>query len=107
MRSNHKAIHVRELAAEVLNPGVSRRLFEGEEATLIIYEFGAGSQSSPHEHSWEHLGYVLAGEISIGLPEGETMVSAGSVYQIAPNVPHTGQAGPQGATLLESRARPR
>jgi quercetin dioxygenase-like cupin family protein len=107
MRSKHKASHLRELAAEVLGPGVSRRLFEGEEATLIIYEFAADSQSSPHEHSWEHLGYVLVGEITIGLPDQATKVSAGSVYHIASNVRHTGQAGPEGATLLESRARPR
>lgn len=107
MRAKHKASHLRQLAAETLSPGVSRRLFEGEEATLIIYEFSAGSQSQPHEHSWEHLGYVLAGGITIGLPDDETTVGAGSVYHIPSNVPHTGQAGPGGATLLESRARPR
>ena len=107
MRVKHKASPVRQLVAEALSPGVSRKLFEGEEATLIIYEFGPGGQSSPHEHSWEHLGYVMAGEITIALPDGETKVSGGSVYHIASNARHTGHAGPEGATLLESRARPR
>jgi len=95
------------LEAEVLSPNVSRKLFEGDEATLIFYDFGADAESSPHEHSWEHLGYVLEGEITIGLPDHAMTVGAGNVYHIAPNVRHTGRAGPRGATLLESRARPR
>ena len=107
MRVKQKALHLDELEAEVLSPHVSRKLFEGDEATLIVYEFGAEAASLPHEHSWEHLGYVLEGQITIGLPEQETTVGAGHVYHIAPNVRHTGRAGPRGAVLMESRARPR
>jgi quercetin dioxygenase-like cupin family protein len=92
---------------EQLMPGVWRTLVDGEEATLIIYQFSGQSRAPAHEHSWEHLGYVAAGEITIGLPDRTFTVGAGGTYHIPSNVPHTGDAGPRGATLVEARRRGR
>ena len=107
MAAEHKATDLRRLPAQVLSPGVSRRLFEGDDAILILYEFAADAEAPVHEHGWEHLGYALRGQITIGLPDHTVTVSAGDVYHIPANLPHSGRAGPEGAALLESRARPR
>jgi quercetin dioxygenase-like cupin family protein len=75
-----------------VRPGVSRRVFTGEGAMLLITEFGAGSTESPHTHPFEQLVFVLEGEAEFTLGEEKRAVAAGAVFRIPPGTPHGASA---------------
>lgn len=75
-----------------VRPGVSRRVFTGEGAMLLITEFGAGSTEAPHTHPFEQLVFVLEGAAEFTLGEEKRAVAAGAVFRIPPGTPHGASA---------------
>jgi quercetin dioxygenase-like cupin family protein len=93
---------VRELA-----PGITARVFPGENAMLSVVTLEPGAVSPVHAHPNEQWGVCLEGEW-IRIQDGvEHHVKAGDFWQTPPNVPHGGRTGTKRAVVLDIFAPPR
>ncbi|MBI3127022.1 MAG: cupin domain-containing protein [Candidatus Tectomicrobia bacterium] len=84
--------HWDSVPSHPVRPGVSRKVFTGEGAMLLITEFGPGSTESPHTHPFEQLVFVLEGDVEFTLGGEKRAVPAGSVFRIPPGTPHGASA---------------
>ncbi len=71
--------------------------------TVVMVEREANGSLDTHSHPFEARALILDGEITI-VAEGSTRhCTAGDMFQLAANVPHTEQYGPQGVKYLAGR----
>ena len=78
------------------NPPQAQRYGEGLEAgivrgnmgSLVVLKLGPGLELAEHVHEQEHVGAVLAGEFSFTDGDEETVLHAGDLYRVPPNVRH-------------------
>jgi len=60
-------------------------------AHVKLIKFKAGVKTPPHKHSYSYVGVILSGQMrhfEPGKPETETILSAGSYYEIGAEVAH-------------------
>ena len=69
---------------EALEVGIVR----GNMGSLVVIKLGPGLELAEHIHGQEHVGAVLAGELSFTDGDEETVLRAGDLYRIPPNVTH-------------------
>ncbi len=69
---------------EALEAGIVR----GNMGGLVVIKLGPGLELAEHVHEQEHVGAVLAGEFSFVDGAEETVLRAGDLYRIPPNVKH-------------------
>ena len=93
---------LRELA-----PGITARIFPGENAMLSVVTLEPGSISPVHSHPNEQWGVCLEGEWTRIQDGVEHHVKAGDFWQTPPNVPHGGKAGANRAVVLDIFSPPR
>jgi quercetin dioxygenase-like cupin family protein len=93
---------LRELA-----PGLSTRIFAGEQAMLSVVTIAPGAMGTLHHHPEEQWGVLLEGS-AIRYQGGEEIhVKKGDFWRTPGNVPHTMKAGPDGARVLDIFSPPR
>jgi quercetin dioxygenase-like cupin family protein len=93
---------VRELA-----PGLTTRIFAGEQAMLSVVTIAPGAEGTLHHHPEEQWGLLLEGS-AIRVQGGEEIaVRKGDFWRTPGNVPHTMRAGPEGAKVLDVFSPPR
>ena len=69
---------------EALKAGIVR----GNMGSLVVLKLGPGLELAEHVHEQEHVGAVLAGEFSFIDGDKETVLRAGDLYRVPPNVRH-------------------
>lgn len=69
---------------EAIETGIVR----GNMGSLVVIKLGSGLELAEHTHEQEHVGVVLAGEFSFTDGDEETVLRAGDLYRIPPNVTH-------------------
>ncbi len=69
---------------EALEAGMVR----GNMGSLVVLRLGSDLELDEHIHEEEHVGAVLAGEFSFTNGNQETVLRAGDLYRIPPNVRH-------------------
>ena len=69
---------------EALETGIVR----GNMGSLVVIKLEAGAELAEHAHEQEHVGAVLAGEFSFTDGDKETVLRAGDLYRVPPNVTH-------------------
>ena len=69
---------------ESIETGIVR----GNMGSLVVIKLGSGLELAEHTHEQEHVGAVLAGEFSFTDGDEETVLRAGDLYRIPPNVTH-------------------
>ncbi len=84
---------------EALEAGIVR----GNMGSLVVLKLGPGLELTEHAHEQEHVGAVLAGEFSFTDGDEETVLRAGDLYRIPPNVRH-GVRCPEYALIVQARA---
>ena len=84
---------------EALESGIVR----GNMGSLVVLKLGPGLELPKHAHEQEHVGAVLAGEFSFTDGDEETVLRAGDLYRIPPNVTH-GVRCPSYALVVQARA---
>jgi quercetin dioxygenase-like cupin family protein len=90
-----------------LAPGVTTRIFSGEQAMLSIVSMAPNAQGMLHHHPEEQWGVLLEGS-AIRVQDGEEIpVKKGDFWRTPGNVPHTMRAGPEGARVLDVFSPPR
>lgn len=90
-----------------LAPGLTTRIFAGEQAMLSVVSFAPHAEGTLHSHPEEQWGVMLEGD-GLRTQGGEEIpVKAGDFWRTPGNVEHTLKAGPNGAKVLDVFSPPR
>jgi quercetin dioxygenase-like cupin family protein len=90
-----------------LGPGLTTRIFAGEQAMLSVVMIAPHAQGTMHHHPEEQWGVLLEGS-AIRYQGGEEIaVKKGDFWRTPGNVPHTMKAGADGARVLDIFSPPR
>lgn len=90
-----------------LAPGVTTRIFAGEQAMLSVVSIAPNGMGTMHHHPEEQWGVLLEGSAIRYQGAEEIAVSKGDFWRTPGNVPHTMKAGPDGAKVLDVFSPPR
>jgi quercetin dioxygenase-like cupin family protein len=80
------------VAAEQMNPQVSRQVIHSDNMTLSRLSLKKGAFVPVHSHVAEQVCFVHAGQLQFVLDGQEQVVDAGQILRIPPNVPHSAEA---------------
>jgi quercetin dioxygenase-like cupin family protein len=72
----------------VARPGVVRRVFSGDGATLAFTTLEPGHAPHPHSHPHEQIVYVLSGQLRFVVGDEEAVVGTGDLLVVPPGVEH-------------------
>lgn len=81
-------------------PGVERRYFHSERATVSRYEFQPGASFPLHRHPEEQLTFVERGEVAFTIDGVEHRLGPGAWSVVGGEIEHGITAGPEGAAIL-------
>lgn len=90
-----------------LAPGVTTRIFAGEQAMLSVVEIAPGAEGVMHHHPEEQWGVLLEGSAIRFQGEEAIEVRKGDFWRTPGGVPHTMRAGPEGCRVLDIFSPPR
>jgi quercetin dioxygenase-like cupin family protein len=76
------------LNAVQARPGVIRRVFSGENATLAFTTLDPGHTPNPHSHPHEQIVYILSGRARFVVGDEEAIVGPGEMLVVPPGVHH-------------------
>jgi quercetin dioxygenase-like cupin family protein len=88
------------LMSEEPFPGVVRRGFSSEHATVNRYSFAPGAAFPTHRHPQEQITVILEGDMELSTADGVERLSAGDWTVFAGDVEHGLRAGDGGATII-------
>ena len=90
-----------------LAPGLTTRIFAGEQAMLSVVTIAPNTAGVMHHHPEEQWGVLLEGS-AVRFQGGEEIaVKQGDFWRTPGNVPHTMRAGADGARVLDIFSPPR
>ena len=90
-----------------LGPGLTTRIFAGEQAMLSVVTIGPNMIGTMHQHPEEQWGVLLEGSAVRFQGDEEIAVKKGDFWRTPGGVPHTMRAGPDGARVLDVFSPPR
>ena len=93
--------------ARELAPGVTTRIFPGEQAMLSLVRIAPDTSGTLHAHPEEQWGVLLEGSAVRVQGDAEIPVAKGDFWRTPGGVPHTMRAGPEGAVILDIFSPPR
>ena len=96
-----------EIPPQQLFEGVVARAVHGERITFATVELAPHAVVAEHSHDQEQLGAVLRGQLTLRIGDEERVLGPGATWRIAPNVVHSGHAGPEGAEVIDVFSPPR
>jgi quercetin dioxygenase-like cupin family protein len=89
-----------ELGGDEPYPGVHRRAFDSERATVTEYEFEPGAEFPLHRHPQEQITLVEQGTVVFTVGGRASELRPGGWSIVGPNVDHGLRAGAGGARIL-------
>jgi quercetin dioxygenase-like cupin family protein len=87
------------LAADEPHPGVTRRTFDADGATVTSYEFEPGATFPRHKHPQEQITLIDAGSVTMWLGGETNVLLPGAWSVVGGDVEHGITAGPEGARI--------
>lgn len=103
----HNLADITQGIARELAPGVTTRIFPGEQAMLSIVTIAPNGEGTMHSHPEEQWGVLLEGS-AVRIQGGEEIaVKKGDFWRTPGGVPHTMRAGPEGCQVLDIFSPPR
>ncbi len=90
-----------------LAPGLTTRVFAGDQAMLSVVSFEPHAEGTLHSHPEEQWGVMLEGNAVRIQGDEEIAVTAGDFWRTPGGVAHTMKAGPDGAKVLDVFSPPR
>jgi quercetin dioxygenase-like cupin family protein len=103
----HNLADVTQGIARELAPGVTTRIFPGEQAMLSVVTIAPNGEGTLHSHPEEQWGVLLEGS-AVRIQGGEEIqVKKGDFWRTPGGVPHTMRAGPEGCQVLDIFSPPR
>lgn len=95
------------IAPQQLAPGLNARSTHGAQLTLSLIEFEPDVALPEHAHPNEQVGMLIAGTLELHVDEESCSLRPGGTWCIPAETPHSAQAGPAGAVIVEGFAPPR
>jgi quercetin dioxygenase-like cupin family protein len=89
-----------ELPVEEPYPGLRRRTFDGERATVYEYVFEPRARFPMHRHPQEQITLIQEGDVELTVSGTTIALGAGDWSVVEPNVEHGIRAGERGARIL-------
>lgn len=88
-----ETLRLDETASATVRDGVELTyLLEGERMSILHFEVAPGTTVPLHDHPHEQAGYLLAGEFTFVLDDGEEHVlRPGESYMVAGDEPHAAE----------------
>jgi quercetin dioxygenase-like cupin family protein len=77
-----------KLNSTVARPGVTRRVFSGNRATLAFTTLEPGHTPHPHSHPHEQIVYIISGKLRFVVGDEDAIVESGDMLVIPPGVEH-------------------
>ena len=71
-----------------VRPGVARKVFSGDGATLAWTTLEPGHQPNPHSHPHEQIVYIVSGQVRFVVGDEEALIGPGDMLVVPPNVEH-------------------
>ena len=93
--------------ARTLAPGITTRVFPGDQAMLSVVRLEPSTEGTLHHHPEEQWGVMLEGSAVRTQDGREFAVKKGDFWWTPGGVPHTIKAGPEGAVILDVFSPPR
>lgn len=90
-----------DLRRFALAEGVSAQALFGERAMLNLVELARDAVIPQHSHPHEQLGVVLRGELKLVVGGHEHVLREMDAYMLPGGLEHQGQAGSEGALVLD------
>lgn len=87
--------------------GIAGRALHGTNLTLGLIELEPDAVLPEHHHVNEQLGVVVSGSIEMTIGGESRTLGPGETWTIAPDVPHSGRVGAQGAIVIDVFSPPR
>lgn len=81
--------------------GIRARRVQGDRLTLAIVELDAGAVVPEHAHPQEQNGMVITGQMRFRVGDEERVLGPGGTWRIRSRVPHSAQAGAEGAVVID------
>ena len=81
-----------DIAAEQINPTISRQYITADRVTVARFELKRGAVVPQHAHENEQVSYIISGALKFMLEGRDIIVRGGEVLHIPPNVPHAAEA---------------
>jgi quercetin dioxygenase-like cupin family protein len=81
-----------DIAAEQINPTISRQFITADRVTVARFELKRGAVVPQHAHENEQVSYIVSGALKFILEGRDLVVRGGELVQIPPNVPHAAEA---------------
>src|SRR4051794_40828196 len=77
-----------DIAAEQINPTISRRFITADRVTIARFELKRGGVVPEHAHDNEQISFVISGALKFRIDGRDIAVSAGELLQIPGGTPH-------------------
>jgi unsaturated pyranuronate lyase len=81
--------NLKDIPAKEIRPGFFGKMVHGDKSTLAFWEIKKGSVLEEHHHPHEQITHILEGEMEMIIGGEHFLFTAGSVYAIPSNVPHS------------------
>ena len=81
-----------EIAAEQINPTISRQYVTADRVTVARFELKRGAVVPQHSHENEQVSYIISGALKFILEGRDIVVRGGELLQIPPHVAHAAEA---------------
>jgi quercetin dioxygenase-like cupin family protein len=94
-------LDLERLPAQARRPGILVRAAWTENLTLSHVTLGPRAIIPLHQHAAEQASVVVSGSVTMSIGQETRVMTAGSCYLIPGHVEHGGQAGPDGACLVD------
>ena len=83
---------IKNISPKELMPGITGYYTHGEQITFGYVELEAGSSIPMHQHVHEQVTYIISGELDMVIGGKKCLLTAGMVYVIPSNTPHSAVA---------------
>jgi quercetin dioxygenase-like cupin family protein len=97
----HAFFRLDDVAEYELAPGVTGRPLLGEHMMVNVVELEPDADVALHSHPHEQIGLVLRGVMVMTIAGETRPVGPNEAFTIPGGVPHSGRAGPEGATVVD------
>jgi quercetin dioxygenase-like cupin family protein len=97
----HAFVSLADVAEYELAPGVTGRPLIGEQVMVNVVELEPDADVAHHSHPHEQVGLVLRGVMVMTIAGETRAVGPNEGFTIPGGVPHSGRAGPEGATVVD------
>jgi quercetin dioxygenase-like cupin family protein len=82
----------KDIKEDVLNPLAGRKALHGKMITLARFRFDKGNKVAMHHHANDQITTVESGSVRFFTDKEETILKAGDMVAVPPDVPHGNEA---------------